>query len=429
MTKIRKWALIVVAVMNCIHAARGQFVNAVAPNAPRTLTLTGTVFDPSGAPAPGIVMGTAPRTGLARLPILSDANGKYSLVWQPRPANARPVITFSVIARDLTHNLAAAHIIDEGTTNLDLHLQPGLTISFKVEDPAGNPITNAVARLTVSFANAGMAISNQPPVSNGTRQNRIEFNALPQGYHFNGTVRAPGYGLATLRLPAGLDTHTNLIDLGTVVLKVANLKIAGRVLGPDGKAYAGASVIIFGEGQPSAIVRSDDAGRFAFDACEGPVNVSANAQGANGRSQTTGGDTNVEIKLTTPNNLPAPQQVVPADRPPELLPFGMIPPFRVRGNAGRESSNGQQLDFEDQSGVGRNGSGITRCAVSEFGRDGEPHFVPDPHGRHPLVPALNHLAESESKGKGIIAVHRAVELGPICQPSGVMNGHSVAAFG
>jgi hypothetical protein len=121
-------------------------------------------------------MGTAPRTGLARLPILSDANGKYSLVWQPRPANARPVITFSVIARDLTHNLAAAHIIDEGTTNLDLHLQPGLTISFKVEDPAGNPITNAVARLTVSFANAGMAISNHP--QSAMEQGRIALSLM-----------------------------------------------------------------------------------------------------------------------------------------------------------------------------------------------------------------------------------------------------------
>jgi hypothetical protein len=327
MTKFQKSLLILALVAARLPTLGAQPV-AGNPNMPRTITITGTVYDPNGAPAAGVVMDALSFYTQAKRSVLTDANGKYWLDWMTRPPNAVSdgKLIESVIARDIQRNLVATRLIDEGLPHADLHLQPGLTISFKVEDPAGHPVTNAEARLNISYANASLSIVNQPPAGNTTEQNCLEFRALPPGFHYVGYVQAIGTGSAMLPIPA--ETHTNRLDLGTITLKADNLKIAGRVLGPDGKAVGRMMVILYGEARQATMVQADDDGRFAYDGCAGPVTVSAfsilNAQDGprlTGMVQTIGGDTNIEIKLTPVKESKA-NESTPANAPPQTLPGG-----------------------------------------------------------------------------------------------------------
>jgi protocatechuate 3,4-dioxygenase beta subunit len=79
---------------------------------------------------------------------------------------------------------------------------------------------------------------------------------------------------------------------------LANLKLAGRVLDADDKPVAGVHVMLNGEGQPNANVRTDRDGRFCFEhVCEGTASLYANHQNSHGNISAEGGDTNVVLQL------------------------------------------------------------------------------------------------------------------------------------
>jgi hypothetical protein len=381
MKRFRKLVLTLGTIAACIQAACGQFViNEPAPT--RTHTVTGTVFDSSGAPAVGVVMDTVSASALKKPLILTDSNGTYSIDWQTRSAGSR-LVTNLVIARDLKRNLVATHAIDEGTSNVDLHLQPGLSISFKVQDPAGNPISNAVARLIAVYGNASMLISNQSPETGATDQNRIMFDTLPPNFHFNGSVRAPGYGAAQLRLPA--EPGTNSVDLGVITLKVANLKVAGRVLGTDGKPAGAVRIALTGEGQSTSGIQTDEEGRFSFDVSEGTANLfaSQSIDGVikTGQAHTIGGDTNVEIKLAL-QNVPAVQPVVVAAQPVIVQGWANNPTA-----ARTQAITGSVLDPSGAPAVGVEMNAL----LPNFGGVRQP-VLTDTHGKYLLewvVPPAN----------------------------------------
>ena len=133
-------------------------------------------------------------------------------------------------------------------------------------------------------------------------QGVIEFSDLPQERGYSATVSARGYGSATVQAQVA-DTKTIHFDFPAAVLKVADRKLAGQVLGPDSKPVAGANVNMQGEGQPFGQTTTDATGHFKFDAaCEGPVRLFANGPGGggpflNGNTEAQGGDTNVVIRF------------------------------------------------------------------------------------------------------------------------------------
>src|ERR1035438_3216568 len=88
----------------------------------------------------------------------------------------------------------------------------------------------------------------------------------------------------------------------------------------------------------------------------------------------------------------------------------------------------EQLDLEHQGSVWRDCAGVASLAVSKLGRDGKARLVAHAHGRYTFVPTLDHLAGAQDEGEGLIAVHRAVELGAVRQPAGVMDGDGVAVL-
>lgn len=252
-------------------------------------------------------------------PVESDAHGKYSISWQARrPMTRAPLL----MARSLESNLVTVHTLDETTTHLDLRLEEGLTVTAKVQDAKGRPIPIAIAVLRGfsgrNTRNAATLIPTNPPsygLSGFSAMDmgylraddlgRIRFETLPPGLNYTITISAADYG-SVIRQAEASETNTKQYD-SPVVLRAADHKLAGQVLGPDSKPVAGAQVNLQGEGQPNASARTDATGHFSFAAvCEGPVTLNATYRGGragrvggfiNTSAQAQGGDTNVLIHL------------------------------------------------------------------------------------------------------------------------------------
>ena len=194
----------------------------------------------------------------------------------------------------LARNLAAAQDIEEGTTTLDLRLEPGLVVAGRVEDVNGKPLSNATVRLYLWSGNSGSQFEDKPIRTDA--QGRFEITALPPGRKYSLDATAKGYGSANQSIQE--DAETNRVELEPCVLKVADRKLAGEVVDADDKPVARANVYMYGQGQPNGSVRTDDKGRFKFDAvCEGSVQLSASSRSAHGNARAEAGDTNVVIRL------------------------------------------------------------------------------------------------------------------------------------
>src|SRR6516164_5835489 len=94
----------------------------------------------------------------------------------------------------------------------------------------------------------------------------------------------------------------------------------------------------------------------------------------------------------------------------------------------------QQVDVEDQGGVGRDRSPAgTARAVAELRWDDQRALAADLHAGHALVPTGDDLLGAERELEGLTAVERAVEflaLGSILvEPSGVIHRDLVAGLG
>jgi protocatechuate 3,4-dioxygenase beta subunit len=199
-----------------------------------------------------------------------------------------------LLARDVTRNLATAQPIEEGTSTLDLRLEPGLVVASRVEDAAGKPLTNAVVRIDLWAGNSAPQLDSKRvrPDAPG----RFEFTALPAGRKYSLWASAKGYGTASQNIQE--DADTNRVELPPFVLKVADRKLSGQVVDIEERPASGANVYIYGEGQPTGSVHADQKGRFRFDSvCEGRIQLSARLQNASGSLGAEAGATNVVIRL------------------------------------------------------------------------------------------------------------------------------------
>jgi hypothetical protein len=304
--------------------------NRFAP--PVSVTTSGTVFDPSGAPAPGVLVSMPPLANSSR-PIQTDPAGKYKMSWGTMPGPRNMPNKVYLLGRDLEHNLAVIAEMDATTKNLDLHLQPGLTLSGAAQDSEGKPVSSAIVQLMLYPAGPGF-LWNRLPATNVSAQGLFSFSALPQGGRYDVLVAAAGYGSNDISLPAN-QTGTNQIQLPPIVLKPANRQVAGQVIGLDGKPCWGAEMSVTGEGQPySSAGHTDSNGHFVIkEVCGGLVSVRASlapsvSSSRNGYVagflQAHGGDTNVVVKLGLSNGVPimGPRGIgqPPANPPPPTAP-------------------------------------------------------------------------------------------------------------
>jgi hypothetical protein len=295
------------------------FAVAVNTFAEQVLYCSGTVRYASGAPAAAVRVEYYPghHQGAGRYSeVRTDAGGRYQIIGPVDMVNYNGEIieTNSIMARDLGKKLAAVREFHMTTTNVDLVLQPAITLSGSVKDIEGAPIVGA--ELDLGFlASSSHLLGGQPTKANELGQFSIP--ALPQGREYEiWYIAAKGYGsdMADVRVK---DTQTNRYEFPTFVLKRANLQIAGRLLSEAGKPLAGAEVYFMGKGQPMnskdkwgqqpwCNTKTDNEGKFSFDTvCDAPLRVYANYRGMNlnggGGMAAQAGDTNILIRLLAPN--------------------------------------------------------------------------------------------------------------------------------
>ena len=275
--------------------------------------IAGTVRDSFGVPAPGAIISFHP----GHFPdapdyteTTSDNHGRYELTLKLSREtggwSGTIDLTNCVLARSLERNLAAILEFDRIPTNLDLTLQPGITFSGSVTDTKGAPITNAIVNIGMEYGRM------MPPVLPSPMQvdarGAFSIPALPQGREYSDDITAKGYGTGDGYVPEK-DSHTNRYEFPTLVLKRANLILAGKVLDLDGNSLPGASVDFGGQGQHQwTQTQSDRHGNFIFDeVCDGEVHLMASSivegetlSGGQGTGITArGGDTNIIIQLTS----------------------------------------------------------------------------------------------------------------------------------
>src|SRR2546427_2688409 len=89
--------------------------------------------------------------------------------------------------------------------------------------------------------------------------------------------------------------------------------------------------------------------------------------------------------------------------------------------------DGEELDVEDEGGVGRDDAAGAARSVTELGRNAQLALAPDFHSRYAFIPAFDHLARAELKHKGLAAIDGAIELLAILgKPAGVMHRNRFA---
>jgi len=279
------------------------------------LRYSGTVYYPSGEPAAGVHVAFYPGFYWGSgnyAETRTDTNGRYEIFQQPTTSNIMigPMNpTNSIMAGDVKDNLAAIQFFGAGVSNVDLTLQPAITLSGSVKNTDGKPVP--VAELDVRFLSGNSITPLRSQSTTVSELGLFSSPVLPQGreYWIQG-IKAKGYGSAFARVQAK-DTHTTTYIFPPFVLKPSNNRLAGRVLDNNGRPLIGTHVSFGGPGQPQdSSTNTDNEGQFFFDAvCEGPIKIFANYQdpqdssiymNLNGGSgmEVKGGDTNILIKLT-----------------------------------------------------------------------------------------------------------------------------------
>ena len=284
----------------------------------KVLYCAGTVRYPDGTLAAGVRVefypGHHPGAGYYA-EAKTDANGRYVIIGSEDMRTFVGILnrTNSILARDMAKNLAAIQDVDFTLTNVDLVLQPAITISGVVKNTEGAPIVGAEVELRFVFRGSHI-LEDQSIKVNASGQ--FSMSALPQGRWYEAdVVTAKDYGLDS-EVVNPKDTWTNRYTFPTFVLKHADKKLAGRVLGENGNPLVGVEVSFSGKGQPMnskdkwgqqlfCNTTSDSKGYFSFDAvCDGPLRVYVTPHdnryynGSGMQYQDThGGDTNIVIRL------------------------------------------------------------------------------------------------------------------------------------
>jgi protocatechuate 3,4-dioxygenase beta subunit len=259
------------------------------------LRIRGTVRDADGAPVAGTRVRILPA---GRQDATTDAEGKFEITWNGQAR--RRGTSLCLVARHMQRNLAAVAEIVEGTSTLDVKLEPGIVIAGRVVDPNGKGIAGARVSPMLSMSGWGSSLSEDGVPTD--RSGSFEVRAAPAGHKYDLHVRADGYGNKTSQ---NLDTYgvKGRLDVGVVTLPVANLVVSGQVVDLQNNPVANASLSVYGDGQPSGRAAQTDAdGRFILKGiCAGEVNIEAYA-GQSGKelsavALTEGGSTNIRIVM------------------------------------------------------------------------------------------------------------------------------------
>jgi hypothetical protein len=274
--------------------------------------ITGLVQGPDGKSVNGAAIKIVPGSGASREGTTSDEKGQFKIGWDPEQ-NSWAEGEFYLIAFNEAANLAGVTLIGADTEEAVIKLQKGVEVQGKVLNAAGEPIPGA--RVSLSFRGSRYSSSFGKDTRTDA-QGVYAFKALaPEQKYSVNISNAAGYGTGRCEI----EPETS-VTIENIVLQTADQKLSGQVVDVDGKGLANVTLHCYGEGQPNLNGKTDDEGKFAFDAvCSGEISISANyRQGTDymyGHVRTEGGAEDVTIIVAQQGGN---QRYVPK-QPPSLI--------------------------------------------------------------------------------------------------------------
>jgi hypothetical protein len=297
------------------------------------VTIAGIVRDPAGKPATDVLLKALPERSFDFAGLKTDDRGQFEIAWDPRSLGQ--FFHACLFALDPARNLAAARDIDETTRTLELRLEPSLVISGQVRDATNQPIVGASLAVYVQTGTLGSPFGTPPGQTDA--QGQFEMSGFPKGRLYTVRANAKGYGSSWPRVREV--PGTNRVELPPIVLKLANRQVAGHVVDENEEPVAGATVSLFGPGQPEGSARTDDHGRFFFDqVCPGEVHLSAIYVQDLGEVTGLGGDSNLVVLLRDRFRPPR-----PATPEPIALKGKSLPDLSVAGFAEDTAAAGKPI--------------------------------------------------------------------------------------
>lgn len=279
-----------------------------------TPQLAGVVRDPAGAPVEGVTLRILP---WSRAETTSDENGQFELKWDPSAFGGgmeEPVSYLLATHRD--RNLAGAVELEEGTETLEVELGPGAVFAGRVLDLDGEPIPDATVSVILKSGYWSSPVDREAAATDEEGVYRVTGLAADLIYRVR--AEAEGFGPDSIEA-ACLEPSTNPVEVADIVLKRADLSVAGTVIDEDEKPIAGVEIHVSGNGQPSRRTKSDAEGKFTIEGiCAGRVHLFAQPRGdrAHGSASAEAGARDVQIVLGESSSFNEP---VAPELPPSLV--------------------------------------------------------------------------------------------------------------
>jgi len=267
------------------------------------LKLAGMVQDQAGQPVEGAQVMVCP---VQNKGASSDREGKFEVRWDPWRLGGANKMTSYLVARQYERNLAAIMEIPEDNQVPYVTVSPGVIGNGRVVDPDGKEIPNARIKLILCFPNWRAGIDSDSSVITDD-EGYFEAKAIPAEYDYLFQANAEGYGKTRKEVHAD-EAVNGRLDVGTLVLKLANLTLTGVVVDAEDQPVAGANIYGYGDGQPDlGNYQTDEQGKFTLHVCEGKLNIQADFVGTKpmrGNIETEGGVTDVKIVMKESNTRP-----------------------------------------------------------------------------------------------------------------------------
>jgi len=257
--------------------------------------IRGRLCDEQGRPLPDATVQVIP---FSYSTAQSDDQGRFELNWD-RAFFDQVGFDPALSVRHVERELAVIFTVENPDKPVDLLVKPGVAICGKVLTAEGEGIASAAVQLMVNRDNWSTTYFRQgfSTDENGT----YSIVALPRGNDFRLAAEANGYGRTEIDVSTERESVSPL-ELEPIVLHVARLSVAGRVLDEDGKPVAHAKVRVSGSGQRSRNVETDKQGSFTItNLCEGDVRLWASVPSSDlsGDVRAEAGSTGIEIVVGT----------------------------------------------------------------------------------------------------------------------------------
>lgn len=259
-----------------------------------TRKVKGVVHDLEGKPAQGAEVSVFPLHQQSRRK--TDADGAFNLTVTIEPWQLQSGGDPCLVVRDLVRNLAATEDLPEEATNLTVQLQPALTLTGRVENAEGVPLSSAQVGMWLLAGNTYSQLNEQPVSADAN--GAFALPGVPPERKYIVFASAKDHGRQQQSIEP--DDKESTVGLENFVLKFADQDLAGQVVDEKERPVSGAHVSLSGEGQPEGSITTDSKGRFRFKVCEGAIQLFVSSQTGYAGTSAEAGDTNLLVVLSRP---------------------------------------------------------------------------------------------------------------------------------